>query len=172
MRYNVFKHHLTIALCGAISFAGVALATAQTSRDALESLRSDLKADRNAFIAQEMKLSEQESKAFWPVYRAYRAEISRATDRIAELVLEYGDLYPNIPDEKAKKMLEEYGKIEAEIISTKRKYIKKLSKVLPAAKTFRFAQLDNRFDLATRITLAAAIPVLPASPDEAANKSQ
>jgi len=33
--------------------------------------------------------------------------------------------------------------------------------VLPASKVFRFAQLDNRFDLGTRLALAAWLPVMP-----------
>jgi len=78
-------------------------------------------------------------------------------------VLEYDDLYPDVPDRKASEMLKQYTKIEADLLSIKRKYLKKFAKMLPASKVFRFAQLDNRFDLATRVGLAAAIPILPAT---------
>ncbi len=134
--------------------------TAQTQQDAVETLRSDLKADRTAFVAEQMQLSDQESEKFWPVYRSYRAEVDQLTDSVVKLILEYIDLYPHVPERKAKDLLDQYTKIEERLLDVKRKYLKKLGKVLPASKVFRFAQLDNRFDLGVRLGLAASIPVL------------
>jgi hypothetical protein len=57
--------------------------------------------------------------------------------------------------------LDEYARVEADLLSTKRKYFKKFGKVLPASKVFRLAQLDNRLHLATRVGLAACMPMLP-----------
>jgi hypothetical protein len=136
-------------------------APAQNSRDAIDSLRGDLNANRKSVIAEQVNLTEQESEAFWPLYRSYRAEMDKTTDRVVELVLEYGDLYPNVPDKKASEMLQNYTKLEGEMLSIKRKYLKKFGKVLPASKVLRFAQLDNRLDLGTRVGLAASIPMLP-----------
>lgn len=143
-----------------IWLAGPGLVSAQQPRDALETLRADLKANRNALIAQQMSLTPEESQAFWPVYRQYRVEVEKVSDRLVELVLEYGDLYPNVPDQRAAAMLDKYSKMEGDLLKVKQKYLKKLVKVLPASKVFRFAQLDNRFDLGTRLALAASIPLL------------
>lgn len=136
------------------------LAAGQTARDALETLRGDLKADRKAIIAEQMNLTDSESDAFWPIYRNYRAEVEKVTDDIVKMVLEYADLYPSVPDEKASELLKKYGQAEASLLNIKRKYVKKFEKVLPASKVFRFVQLDNRYDLGIRVGLAAAIPVL------------
>ena len=157
----MLKPHLSVsALSIGFFLAGVCFAGAQTSRDAIESLRADLKANRKVIIAEEMKLTDQESQAFWPIYNNYRAETEKAGDRIAELVLEYADLYPNVPEQKAHEMLSQYTKIEADLLAIKRKYLKKFGKVLPSSKVLRFAQLDNRFDLATRVGLAETVPIL------------
>lgn len=161
MNSTNFSRNLAVSLAVGIWVAGVALASGQVRRDTVETLRADLKADRKAVIAEEMKFSEQESEAFWPIYRSYRAEVEKVTDRLVELVFEYTDLYPNIPDRKANELLTEYTRVEADLLSVKRKYLKKLGKVLPASKVFRFAQLDNRFDLGTRLALAAWLPLMP-----------
>ncbi len=162
MRSRKINRSLAVIISFAIGIGGTLFGAAQGSRDAIESLRADLKANRTAMMAEEMKLTEKESDAFWPIYRSYRAEVGKVTDRIVELVFEYADLYPDVPDRKAGEMLREYAKVEADLLSIKRKYYKKLGKVLPAAKVFRFAQLDNRYDLGTRVGLAAWIPMLPA----------
>lgn len=142
------------------SVAAVAYASPPVPRDTIEVLRADLKADRNAVIAQEMILTEQESRAFWPIYREYRNASGKVTDRLVELVLEYADLYPNVPEAKAHDMLNQYTKVEAELLGVKRKYLKKMGKTLPASKLFRFAQLENRFELGTRLAVAAWLPML------------
>ncbi len=155
-------------LAGAISIcmAMASPASAQIPRDAIEGLRADLKADRTVAIADAMMLSDQESTEFWPIYRRYRAEVEKVADRMVVLVLEYADLYPNVPERKAAEMLKQYTSIEADLLSIKRKYLKKIGKVLSASKVFRFAQLDNRLDLGTRLALAGAIPVLPAGQNQ------
>lgn len=161
MNFKILKQTLVAAVSIGIWLAGLGQATAQAPRDAVEMLRADLKTDRVAMMAEEMNLTEKEGAAFWPLYRSYRAEVDKVTDHFVELVLEYGDLYPTVPEKKAGEMLSRYSKIEGQLLSTKRKYLKKLSKVLPASKVFRFAQLDNRYDLGVRVGLALRIPVLP-----------
>ncbi len=162
MRCRRFKQVLVLRLALAAGCAGAALASAQIPRDAVECARADLKADRKAVIAEEMRFTPRESDAFWPIYRNYRAEVERVTDRMVNLVFEYSDFYPDVPEQKAKQILKDYTKVEADLLGVKRKYLKKFGKVLPATKVFRLAQLDNRFDLGTRLALAAWIPVMPA----------
>jgi len=123
-------------------------------------LRSDLKADRTALIAERLTLSREESDKFWPLYRSYRAEVDKINDETVKLVLEYADLYPDVPEHKASEMLDRYLKIEANLLKVKGKYLKKMQKVLPATKVFHFAQLDNRLDLGVRVGLASSIPML------------
>lgn len=155
------KFRLVILATLGVWVGGIALAGPQSPRNALESLRGDLRADRKAIIAEQMQFTDKEGDAFWPIYRNYRTEAEKITDRIVELVLEYADLYPNVPERKADEMLQRYTKIEGELLGVKHKYLKKMGKVLPPSKVFRFAQLDNRFDLGTRVALAASIPILP-----------
>lgn len=167
MRTRLLNPKLVLVLCLGLWLAGTGRAMAQNTRDAVETLRADLKADRKATIAEAMQMTDSESAAFWPIYDSYRADVDKVNDRVVELVLEYGDLYPNVPEAKATEMLNRYSKAEADLLKVKRKYLKKFGKVLPPSKVFRFAQLDNRFDLGTRVGLAAAVPLMPGAPAQA-----
>jgi hypothetical protein len=160
MNLRTLKGQVPVAAFLVLWWAGAGLMLAQTTRDAVETLKTTLRSDRKTVIATEMKLTDHESEVFWPLYRSYRAEVEKVTDRVAELVLEYSDLYPNVPEEKASEMLQQYAKIEQELLSVKLKYLKKMRKVLPATKVFQFAQLDNRFDLGTRVGIASCLPIL------------
>ncbi len=164
MNYRTLSQNLALKVSlGLWLLVGVAAGMAQVPRTAVEVLRGDLKADRKAVIAEAMQFTEQESQAFWPLYDSYRAEVEKVSDRIVKLVFEYTDLYPNVPERKASEMLDQYTRLEGDLLTLKRKYLKKFEKVLPPSKVFRFAQVDNRYDLATRIALAAWIPIIPAT---------
>lgn len=136
-------------------------AAAQNIQDAIEVIRSVVKADRQAVVASVLQLTEAESKAFWPVYHPYRADMDRVSDGLVKLVLEYAKDYPNVPEDRAKAMLKELGGLEKKLVTTRNAYLRKVAMFLPATKTLRFAQVESRLDLAIRLELAASIPLVP-----------
>jgi len=140
---------------------------AQNEDDLIEAARSVIRADRQAVVADAMQFTDVEANAFWPIYHQYRAEMDTVGDGVKHLVLEYAGLYPDVPDDRAKKMLKQLADLEKKQVATRSKYLKKVAKVLPAAKTLRFAQVESRLDLALRLELAAAIPLVPITGDMA-----
>jgi hypothetical protein len=139
-------------------------ATAQTVTDEIEVVRATLKADRQVVTAEAMQLTEVEATAFWPLYRNYRAEMDKLGDGIVKLVLEYADAYPVVSEERAAQMLKDYLALEKNLVAVRAKHVKKVAKVLPQSKALRFAQVENRLDLALRLQMATAFPLLPAAP--------
>lgn len=136
-------------------------AVAQNIQDAIEIVRSVVKADRQAVVAAALQLTEAESTAFWPVYHQYRADMDTLNGGVVKLVLEYAKVYPDVPEDRAKAMLKELGDLEKELVTTRNSYLRKVGKVLTATKTLRFAQVESRLDLAIRLELAASIPLAP-----------
>jgi len=137
------------------------LTAAENVTDAIEVVRGTYTADRQAFLAETMQLTEGESAAFWPLYRQYRAEKEKLGDGLIKLVLEYADAYPNVPEDRAGQLLKDYTALEKKLADQRAWYLKKFAKILPATKALRFAQLENRLDLALRLQLASAIPLVP-----------
>jgi len=145
--------------------AGVAVVAekgnAQTVDDQIQVARGVLKADRKATVAEAMQFTEDEGKAFWPLYEQYRTEMQPHGDALLKLVKDYAQLYPNVPDDRAKAMLKELGAREKKRVETRNWYLKKIEKVMSPAKTLRFAQVETRLDLALRLQLAANVPLVP-----------
>lgn len=153
------KAYIILLTAGMIVWAGKA--TAQTVDDQIQVARSALNADRKATVAGTMQFTEPEAKAFWPLYEKYRAEMDKSADALVKLIKEYGQLYPDIPDDRATAMLNELGGLHKQRVETRTSYLKKMEKVLSPAKTLRFAQVENRLDLALQIELASHIPLAP-----------
>jgi len=128
--------------------------------DAIETVRATYKADRQVFVAEHLRLTETESAAFWPLYRSYRAEMEKIGDGLVKLMLEYADLYPNVPEGQAKKLLQQYTSLEKKLVDKRVWYLKRAGKALPATKVLRWAQLENQLDLALRLQLVSAVPLV------------
>ena len=157
---SIIKANL-IAVVAALVMSASAGA-AENLTDAIEIVRATYRADRQAFLAETLQLTESESTAFWPLYRSYRADLDKLGDGLVKLVLEYADVYPNVPEKRAQAMLKEYSALEQKLASKRAWYLKRAGKVLPAAKALRWAQLENRMDLVLRLQLASAVPLVPA----------
>lgn len=128
--------------------------------DAIEIVRATYKADRQAFVAEHLKMTETESAAFWPLYRSYRAEMEKIGDGLVKLMLEYADAHPNVSEDQAKKLLKQYTALEKNLVDRRAWYLKRAGKALPATKVLRWAQLENQLDLALRLQLVSAVPLV------------
>jgi hypothetical protein len=165
-----YLHKVSVLILTGTLLAGVPRhASAQSDEAAIQAARSVIKTDRHATVAQTMQFTEAEGQAFWPLYHRYRAEMDKVGDGVKKLVLEYARLYPNVPDNRAKPMLTELLALEKEQVAIRAAYLKKIGKVLPAAKSLRFAQVESRIDLAVRLELATIIPLVPVEGKWSAN---
>ena len=124
--------------------------------------RSAIQTDRQNIVNQYMDLTEQESKDFWPLYREYRAKVSKLDDQVVELIINYGESYNNqsVSDEQAAQMLTDYLKLEEEELKLQKDYVKKFSVILPAKKVTRYFQLENKLDAIVEFDLAGNIPLV------------
>jgi hypothetical protein len=150
-----------VALASGLLAGTIDQASAQTDQDLIEVARSMLKTDRQAVVVATMELTDTESKDFWPLYREYRFEMDKVNDGLMKLVVEYSKLYPAVPDERAEQMLKDYTEFQRKQVDMRTSYLKKFSKVLPAAKALRFAQVETRLDLVIQLQLAARVPLVP-----------
>ena len=62
--------------------------TLPTASD-MEILREKIYADKKLLVAENMELTEEEAKKFWPVYEAYQEDLHKINGRIANIINEY-----------------------------------------------------------------------------------
>jgi hypothetical protein len=139
--------------------AGFAVpAKAQAVKD-IELTRAHIQKARQAIIADAMKLTDDESLAFWPAYRDYRLDMARVGDRLVKVIAEFVKADAALNDEQADRLMVEYLDIKAKDVSVKKKYVGVFRKLLPAPKVARFFQLENKLDAVVNYELAATIPL-------------
>ena len=143
---------------------GLALpATAQTTGTTnMDILRQKIKADKKVVVALNLKLTDAEGAAFWPVYDAYQNELQQINQRLTSVVLAYADAYNKGPvaNEVAKKLLDEALAVDQAEARVKESYVPKILAALPATKAARYIQIENKIRAAIRYELAEGIPLV------------
>jgi len=134
--------------------------SAQTSAE-FEKTREAMQKQKDDVIAADMKLTEEEGKAFWPLYREYQEALRKLQDRSFKLLAEYAQERENetFTDPKAKALLDEYMAIEREDLRLKRTYLDKFNRILPAKKVMRYFQLENKIAAVINYQATQMVPL-------------
>lgn len=144
-----------------LSLAVAGVAQAQTEA-AIAVTRSDLQADRQAVIAANLPMTEVESAAFWPIYRAYRAEIAVIGDKMVAIISAYAKAYNEqaMTDEQGTTWTKEVLKLKKDALGVRESYLGKFGKVLPGKSVACFYQIENKLDAAVDVSIAAEVPLV------------
>ena len=152
-----------VVLILAATLAQPALSAEETKPSAsdMEILRDKIYADKKLIVAENMELTEEEAKGFWPVYQAYQDDLHKINDRMAKVINEYAVAYNKgaLLDKTARQLIDEAIEIDIDEAKLKKSYVPKLSKVLPGVKVARYLQIENKVRAIVRHELAAAIPL-------------
>jgi hypothetical protein len=136
---------------------------AQPVSDAnMEILKEKLKADKKLLIANNMDLTDAEAKQFWPLYEAYQKDLDAINKHLGQTVKDYADAFNKgvIPNDTAKKLLNEALSVEEQETKLKRTYADKIGKVLPATKVARYIQMETKIRSLIRFEMAQQIPLV------------
>ncbi len=132
----------------------------QTTEDYIEILRSVLKTEKKAAIAEEMNFTEQEASVFWPLYNEFNEKMYNVQSKRVKLIQDYIDHYGNMTDDKADELWTALIKYREETTSLTKQYYKKFRKILPAAKAVKYFQAENKIAALIDYELAVEIPMI------------
>jgi len=142
-----------------LALIAVSPALAQVQHDVATD-RAQLQSDRQAIVAANLPLTEDQAKAFWPVYRDYRVEMQKLGDRLVDLIMEYAKNADTLTDAQSKTMLDDYLAIQKDEIKLKTDWVAKFRKVIPSKAVTRLYQIENKLDAVIRYEAADLIPLV------------
>ena len=119
-----------------------------------------IKAKKKQIVGANMKLTEEEQKAFWPLYENYQAELSKLEDKEIALITMYAEHYQDMTDQKAQELLDQFLAVDDEALKVRRAHVKKFLKALPAKRVARYFQVENKLNAIVNYDLARGIPLV------------
>jgi hypothetical protein len=150
---------------GLLAFAALTAATATSAtaqangQGQVYAARAQLEADRAQIVTDNLTLTSAEGTAFWPVYRAYRADMHKISDQAVALIDNFAKSYDQLTNEQATKMLNDWMSIETQRSALRASYLPKFLAVLPPPKCARYYQIENKLDAIVAYTAAGAVPL-------------
>ena len=151
----------TLVLTGTVLIATAAIAQ-NVSDSNIEILKQKIKADKKLLISQNMDLTDTEAEQFWPLYDSFQKDLAGVNQRMANTVKDYAGTINKgpIPNDTAKKLVNEVLAQEEDEVKMKRSYADKLSQVLPPMKVTRYIQMETKIRSLLRRELAEQIPLV------------
>jgi len=122
------------------------------------------RAERKAVVGQNMELTAEQSKAFWPLYDEFEGKMDKIEDRHVREIKDFASKYQNLTDADARKKLDEVMAIAQARLNVQSSYIPKFRAVLPDVKVTRFFQIDNKLRALVQCQIAQIVPLAQSSP--------
>lgn len=153
---------LAAALCFAVATLAVPAVAQDKNADVtdMQALRAAVKADKRAFVAATLGLTDAEAKRFWPVYEQYQADVAVA-NRMRAVTLE-GLLSRSGPitDLYAKQLARELVASDENEVKARRALYNRVMRALPAKKAGRYLQLESKIRALQNYDIAVAFPLI------------
>jgi hypothetical protein len=162
------RAHALFALTLLACLLVAAPAAAQTSTSEKELTKSVITTERQAIIAANLSLTEEQAKVFWPLFREYGTEMDAITDRKIHLIEDYARKYVGLTDEEASQLMSDYFEVQKDELKTKQKWFAKMKKDLPIKTVTRFFQIEYKLDAIVRAETTRVLPLVQVQP--AANR--
>ena len=152
-------------LAGVLFAAAIALVQPADAQDTaadvtdMQRVRDAVRADKRAFIASLLKLSDAEAKRFWPIYDMYQRNLD-ATGR-RRVVAVQGLMFRDAPmtNLAAKQYATEMLAVDEAEIKARRTMRNRVMRALPAVKAARYLQLEDKIRAVQDYDVAATVPL-------------
>ena len=155
-------HSIAVAMLAVAALAAPMAFAEDKAADVtdMQALRAAVKADKRAFVASTLNLTDAEAKRFWPIYDAYQANL-QMTSREHVLALE-GYLFRDKPmtNLAAKNLAKEMIQIDDAELKARRTLRNKVMRALPPIKAARYLQLEEKIQAARDYDVASTVPLI------------
>jgi Spy/CpxP family protein refolding chaperone len=126
----------------------------------MQALRAAVQADKRAFVASTLKLTDAEAKKFWPLYDAYQRDLDLANRRRTVAMIGLVTLDKPVSDLYARNLANELIAADEVEIKSRRTLHNKVIKALPAKKAARYLQLEAKIRAYQAYDVATTIPLI------------
>ena len=151
---------LCLIMIGTMIAVPHAYAEEAVSNSDIELLRSDIRTQKAALVADRMHFTNREADVFWPIYRKYEVELAAINDRKIFLLTDYVSRYDTMNDDQAKQLAQGVLEVDQGTVDLRKRFFGELEKVLTAKTSARWLQLERRLQLFLDAKLAKDVPTL------------
>ena len=126
----------------------------------IEGLKKDVGGTFKDIVKDNLKLTEDEAKVFWPLLDEYLAARSPIFEERVSITEEFMMNYYAMDDATAKDLINKAIQSQQDLMDVRKEYLNKMFEVLPAPLVGKFFQLDNRVSTVLDLVRMSATPLV------------
>lgn len=153
---------LVIAAMLAVVLAAPAVLAQDKAADVtdMQALRAAIKADKHAFVASTLNLTDREASRFWPIYDTYQRALD-STSRRRVVALE-GLLFRDkaMTNLAARNLVNELTALDDAEVKARHTLRNRLMRALPPIKVARYLQLEDKVQAVRDYDIASTVPLV------------
>lgn len=136
------------------------MASAQEKEaDNMQFVLEKIRADKQLFVAENMKLTDAEASQFWPVYARYQDELFLLRATTLGLINAYAKAYTKMDNDTAERLLNQLMAIEAMGPQLRLNFLPQFQNAVPDMKVLRYYQIENKINAVLMYEVASQIPL-------------
>lgn len=126
----------------------------------IEGIKKNVKSAITEIVKDNMTLTEEQAKIFWPLFNDYIAAYDSIRNQSAAIIEEYMMNYYGMDDKTAKELLTKSMKLNEEVFTLKKKHLDIMLGKLPAVVVGKFFQIDARTTALVDVVRMSSVPLV------------
>lgn len=123
-------------------------------------LRSDIQTKKTDILQQNLTLSDEQAKTFWPLQRSYENDLSKLGDQRLEVIREYAKNWDNLTDETAKDLGKRLLDYQKKRVDLRGRYFDRMSKEISPTIAAKFFQVETQLENIVDLEIASSLPLI------------
>ena len=126
----------------------------------IRGIRTDIREVAKEIVAENLELTTEQAKIFWPLYDEYMAERNPIFDEKVSVTEEYMMNYYALDDETAKDLIKKAMGLNQALLDARMKSLDKMFEQLPATLVGKFFQIDSRISALIDMVRMSSTPLV------------
>lgn len=122
--------------------------------------RSNVKTQKTEIIRQNITLTEEQAKKFWPLQRSYEEDLSKLADQRLSVIRDYAKNWDSLSDSTAKDLGTRFLDYQKKRVDLRKKYFDRMSKEISATIAAKFFQVEIQLEELIDLKIASSIPLV------------
>ena len=123
-------------------------------------LRADIQTKKTDILQQNLTLSDEQAKKFWPLQRSYENDLAKLGDNRFEVIQEYAKNWHDLSDQTAKDLGKRYLDYQKKRVDLQSKYFDRMSKEISPTVAAKFFQIETQMEALIDLQIASFLPLI------------
>jgi len=123
-------------------------------------IRSDVQTQKTAILEQNLILSEDEARKFWPLRRNFENDLEKLGDERLDVIRDYAKNWHQLSQETAKSLGNRLLAYHKKRVELAQKYFQRISKELSPTIAAKFFQIELQLEDLLDLVIGSEIPLI------------